>query len=50
MGNMKHSLDYRPTDSEPIPKKEKPIVAAAIVFMPIIGAVVLLICYVLLHK
>ena len=53
MGSMKHQLDYRsidPSAKSKEEKAEKPIVAAAIVFMPIIGALLLLIVYVLLHR
>jgi hypothetical protein len=56
--SMKKPLDYRRidpndysgVDPKPIQAEENPLIAAAIVFTPIVGAVVLLILYVLSHR
>ncbi|HET6246966.1 MAG TPA: hypothetical protein VFE47_04645 [Tepidisphaeraceae bacterium] len=50
MDKMNEQLDIKSENEEPIQSGARPIVAAAIVFSPIIIAVVLLIFYVLVFS
>ena len=50
MDEMNDPFQIKSSDPKPIQSSERPIVAAAIVFIPIIVALLLVICFILLHK